>query len=879
MRFIALYTFFCFLFSVDVLAQNQSKPTAPTDSIRTTVDTIKLPLAPSQGFNEVVNYTARDSMIYDITNEKVYLYGNAKIEQAKVSLNAAIIEMDNTTKLVKARPSTDSLGKQVGIPKFTDGERQFESDEIVYNFDTKKGKLSQLVTKEGEGYLVGEQVKKNELNEMFIRGASYTTCNLEHPHYKIGISKVKVIPDKLIVSGPAQLIIEDVPTPLVLPFGIFPVQKTRASGVLLPNYGYSPQRGYFFQGLGYYLGISDYFDVALTSDIYTNGTWGLHLDPTYRKRYKYNGRLSLNFMNERQGDYIDTRFTVAKQFNVRWNHAQDSKARPNSNFSADVNFGTADYNRNYLVTNTNVLTNTLTSGISYNRRIPYSLFTYNLQARHEQNTNTGNVSITLPTFNLTMTRLNPFKRKIQIGSQKWYEKIGMTYSLDAQARASLPDTLFFTRKLLDTLQYGIKHRINLNSDFKLLKYFTLTPNFSAESAWYLKTVRKQWDTLYVNRTTASGEEITDTISKETIQYVNGAKQALKYSGGFSINTKLYGRVNFKKGNLRTIRHEVIPNIGMSFAPDFGTEKWGYYRYYARPVVLKDTLQRYDQQWYSIFDNSVYGGPGRGAQAALTFGINNFIQAKVFGKKDTTGEGRKISVLDRLSINSSYNFLADSVRFAPITVGGGAALFNKKINLTFGGNFDLYDMDDSGRRINTYYNSSQGQLLRFSSFNLTVPLSFSADDFNKNKTPNKQTPTGSRTGALGNDAEREEVQNNPNNYVNFNIPWRFAVDYTLRLDASRRLGRDTLVVVQTLNMNGEVNLTPRWRVGLSTGYDFANKELSRTTIDIYRDLHCWEMSFNIVPIGRYQSYSFMLRVKSTLLQDLKLQRRRSWLDVD
>lgn len=875
MRLIALHTFLCLLFSAHSLAQGKVKATLPADSVRTTVDTIKLPLAQAEGFNEIVNYTARDSMVYDITNEKVYLYGNAKIEQAKVSLNAAIIEMDNSTKLVKAQPATDTLGKKVGIPKFTDGERQFESDEIVYNFDTKKGKLSQLVTKEGEGYLVGEQVKKNELNEMFIRGASYTTCNLEHPHYKIGISKVKVIPDKLIVSGPAQLIIEDVPTPLVLPFGIFPVQKTRASGVLLPNYGYSPQRGYFFQGLGYYLGISDNFDMALTNDIYTNGTWGLHLDPSYRKRYKYNGKISLNFMNERQGDYIDTRFSVAKQFNVRWNHAQDSKARPNSNFSADVNFGTANYNRNYLTTNTNVLTNTLTSGISYNKRIPYSLFTYNLQARHEQNTNTRIVNVTLPTFNLTMTRWNPFKRKLQIGQQKWYEKIGMTYSLDAQARASLPDTLFFTRTLLDTAQYGIKHRISLNSDVRLLKYLTLTPNFSAESNWYLKTARKQWDTLYVQRTTASGEEVTDTISKETLRYVNEAKQALRYSGGFSINSKLYGRINFKRGNLRTIRHEIVPSIGMSFAPDFGTNFWGYYRTYSRPVIVADTLQSYQQQWYSIFDNSVYGGPARGAQAALTFGINNFIQAKVFGKKDTTGDGQKISILDRLSINSSYNFLADSVRFAPITVGGGASLFNKKVNLTFGGNFDLYDMDDAGRRINTYYNNSRGQLLRFSSFNITVPLSFSADDFNKKKT----AAASGKTGVLGNQAEREEVQNNPQNYVNFNIPWRFSLDYTLNLNAARRLGRDTLVVVQTLNMNGEVNLTPRWRVGLSTGYDFANKELSRTTIDIYRDLHCWEMSFNIVPIGRYQSYSFMLRVKSSLLQDLKLQRRRSWLDVE
>jgi lipopolysaccharide assembly outer membrane protein LptD (OstA) len=858
-----------------VSAQMVKKPSLPssnapsteevTDSLpNNSGDTLRLPIANAAGFDVPISYNAKDSIVYDITNEKIYLYGTAKVEQGKILLTANEIKIDNTNKLMTAQPTLDSLGKARGTPHFTEGEHQFEADQITYNFETKKGKIQQLVTKEGEGYLVGEKVKKNAENDMFIKDASYTTCDLDHPHFKIAVDKVKVVPDKLIVSGPAQLIIEDVPTPLVLPFGIFPVQKSQTSGLIFPSYGYSPQRGYNFQGLGYYFGGGEKFDISFTTDIFTNGTWGLHNDIRYKKRYKYGGNISLNYMNERDNDYISTKFQILRRFAIRWNHSQDAKARPYSKFSADVNVGSTDYNRSYLVSNNNVLTNTLQSAVTYSKTIPYSLFSYTIQARQNQNTNTRIIDLTLPNFNLSMSRWLPFKRKEQIGKLRWYEQIGMTYSLDAQARASIPDSLFFSQKLIDTLQYGMRHQANLNANVNLLKYFTFTPTLSFTDAIYTKTIRKTWDTLLVQTLAASGEYVTDTVEKEVSYFENGLAQNIRINGGVSLGTKLFGRLNFRKGKVKTIRHEMTPNVGMNFSPDYTTNSWGYYRSYLKPKT--NSTSTYDTIKYTIFDNSLYGTAGSGPQAALTFGISSNLQMKVSSKKDTTGSGQKVAIFDRLSLNSSYNFIADSLKLAPFTYNGSTTLFNKKLQINFNGSFDPYILDSlTGRKRNTFEWTANKRLMRFVDFSFSVPFSFSAQEL-KQKT---------ERGSL---QEREEVLNNPNQFINFNIPWSLNADYTFTVRKVRIQARDTLLIVQTLNFGGEINLTPKWRLSLNSGYDFVNKQLSRTTIDIYRDLHCWEMSFNIVPIGQYRNYSFSLRVKSTVLQDLKLQRRRSWLDT-
>ncbi len=837
----------------------------------TVVEVEEIPLNIAEGaLDESVNYDAKDSIIYDIVNQKIYLYGKASVSQDKIKLSAAQIVLDQQAKIMKANGRIDSTGTLVERPVFTEGNRSFESDEIVYNFETKKGRLSQIVTQEGEGYLRGKSVKKNERDELFAQDAFYTTCNLEHPHFKIAVDKVKVVPNKLIVSGPAQLIIEDVPTPLVLPFGIFPIQKTRTSGVLLPSYGYSPRRGYYFQGGGYYFGVSDLFDLAITGDIYTNGSWRLNTASNYRKRYKYNGLVSLDFGRSRDGDPITPDFEVRDNFFIRWNHNQDAKARPNSTFKANVSFGSSGFNKEYGISNSTVLTNTFTSSINYNQKLVGTPFNYTIGARHEQNTNTNIVNLTLPTFKLNMTRIQPFKRKVQIGQKKWYEEIGLAYNMDAQARVSIADSLLFTNEIFDNLKYGINHTPSLSTNFRILKYINVNPNINYSEAWYFQTIDKAYAVNYDDEGVAVDTTI-QTIKNE------GFKRAMRFNGGVNFSTILYGMFNFKKGKVKAIRHELKPTLGFTARPDFAKNPWNYYQY------VKDINGNVhpDSTRFSIFEGGIYGSPPQGSQAAISYGFGNNLQMKVRpNASDTSRLDKKINLIDRLQVSSSYNFLADSLKMSNITINGGTNLF-KKINVTYNSTFDPYITDDDNRRLNTYEWKENKRLARFKTASVSLRSSFSSEKGRNSSGGGNVRQFNANDRNTNTNAPREQVEeinNFPDLYEDWNIPWDINVDYNLRLNKSKRDGQDTVTVTQTIGLRGSVNLTPKWRVAVNTGYDITKRSMARTTIDIYRDLHCWEMSFSISPVGAYQNYSFKLNVKSQVLQDLKLTRRRSWQDL-
>ncbi len=856
-------------------------------------DTLALPKS-GQSLDAPVKYQAVDSIIYDLVNEKVYLYGKAKVSQDDIQLKAGMVVVDNNTSTVTAKGIIDTTGTLVDRPLFKESGREFESDSMVYNFRTRKGKITSIVTQEGDGFLRSEKVKKNEFDEMFAKNAFYTTCNLEHPHYKIQVDKVKVIPNELIVSGPAKLVIEDVPTPLILPFGLFPLKKGQRSGVLMPGYGFTPSKGYYLTGGGYYFGFGEYLDLAITGDVFSRGSWLLGAQSAYKRRYRYNGRMNIQFGKTRIGDPISPDFSTSRDFSVRWTHTQDPKARPNSSFNTSVNFSSSSFNREFGISNQDVLENTINSSINYRNDLVGTPFTLNINASHYQNLNTGRTTLTLPKLTANMARQFPFQRKQRIGKQKWYEKIGLTYGVEGKMEVQTVDSLLFTNEVFDDLNYGLQHRGGLSANYNLLKYITFTPSVNYTEAWYLETTRKVWEPESVETVIDpdTGEEIEEVIPGSVTESEDfGFAAARTFDTRASFSTKIFGLYMFKKGKIRAIRHEFTPTFGFTYRPDFSTDTWGYYQDITfadgSPITDKSLRQEIGTDTlYSRFEDGLYLRPGRTESASITFGVGNNLQMKYLAKSDTGSVEKKIAILDRLSLNSSYNLAADSLNLADFRLVGGTTLFNKRLLMNFSGTFDPYALNSEGQKINTFEWTNSRNLARLERFGVNFNTSFSSKDFGKNRSrsSNQNSDNGIQQALVrsnsGTDGEREQVLNQPNAYVDFNIPWDVRLDYTFALtrNFNTSTGEFENSIIQTVNLDGQMNITPKWKVGVNTGYDITNRQLSRTSIDIYRDLHCWEMLFNITPFGASKNYSFVIRVKSAMLQDLKLTRKRFWRDL-
>lgn len=837
------------------------KDTTKTEPARTPLSTYDLS---DDQLDETIEYEADDSIIYDIVEQKVYLYGNASVQQGTIKLTAEIIELDQTAQTVISRGREDSLGNWIGKPRFTDGDQDFGSDELTYSFKSKKGKLSQMITRQQDGLLRSEEVVKNDKDELFGKKAYYTTCTHEHPHYRIEAKKVKIVPDELVVTGPAQLYIDNVPTPLVLPFGIFPLTEGRRSGVLLPTYGFSPGLGYYLSGGGLYLGINDYMDFTLRGDIYTRGTWSLNARSSYRKRYRYSGSFGFTMGKRNTGDIIDPGFKITRDYRLSWQHSQDPKARPNQTFSASVNLGTSSYARNFVTSTNNYLSNTLNSSISYRRSFPGTPFNVSLTGSHSQNTQTNTVNVTLPELTLNMTRVKPFKNVGKSGGgNKWLRQVNLSYTGNVRNRVNTVDSLFFTKQTLEEMQNGMQHRVPISTSFNILKYFTVSPNFTYREYWYLEQTKKEWDVTPMYDTTfVSGTDtiaaIDTTFGELITSQIPGFSAARDFSFSAGISTRIYGTTNkLKIGRIRSFRHVINPRLTYTWRPDFGNEFWGYY----------ETIERNDGDdplTYSIFEDGIFGGPSRGKSNSLSFSIDNNFEMKTAPKNDTTGTLKKVKLLDGLSAGSSYNFAADSLKMSTISINSRATIFNK-INFSFRGSFDPYTVNSSGRTINKFYWKDQNKLARLKNIN----MAFSVNLGSKKR--------GRSDSKFGTEQEKLDVFQNLEEYVDFNIPWNMRLSYNLTIRRTYPKGIKTNDFIQTLNSTMDFNLTPRWKVNVSTGYDFVNKELAYTNINFFRTLHCWTMGFNWVPNGNQRRYEFILRANSSLLQDLKLQRRRNWYD--
>lgn len=816
----------------------------------------------SQAIKSKVEAEAQDSIMFDLTEQKIYLFNKAELRYEQIELKAAYVEINFEKSIAFAKGMKDTTGKVVGEPVFTEKGQSYKSETMKYNYDTKKGLIYKVFTEDGDGYLHGETIKKMENDEINIKSGSYTTCNHEdHPHFEFRYHKSKVIPGKKIITGPAYLTIEGVPTPLFIPFGIFPNEKGQRSGIVIPTYGESSNRGFYFENGGYYWAINDYLDLKLVGDIYTRGSWAVKPSMRYRKRYKYSGSLNLTYAINKVGQKGSSDFSESKDFAIRWNHNQDPKARPNSKFSANVNIVSNQYNVYNPSSTQDFLSNTFQSSVAYQTNFNQKYF-LTVNASHSQNTKTKTVNLTLPEITFSVNRFYPFGKKERVGKKKWYENISMNYTMNAKNTTSIEDSLLFKPGFINEFKNGIKHSIPISSTIKVLKHFNLTNSINVTDRMYFESYRKYWsnDTIINGNDTTIGYVATDTV--------RNFNNIVDFSFSSSLTTKLYGMVAFKKGPIRAIRHVLTPSVSFSYRPDFGNERWGYYDYYY-DQDLQDSIQ------YSLYEGAIYGKPPSGKSGSLNFSLSNNLEIKVPSKKDTISGVKKIKIIDNFTISASYDLAKDSLRWSRVRMSGRTRLF-KGLDLTYSSSWDPYVLDSSGtKNLNKFEWEVNKRFLRLdqTTWNIGFRFNLSSEQFRKE--PTKQTTEGT-------ESEMEEIQQNPEDYVDWNIPWSLNINYNLRYTANNdyinyvRERNDNLV--QTLSFYGDISITKKWKIGFRSGYDFEQGKLSYTSVNIYRDLHCWEMRFNWIPMGPRKSWNFTINVKSSILQDLKLTKKKDFRDL-
>lgn len=798
--------------------------------------------------------SAKDSVKVNYATQKAYLYGKARVEYENIILEAAYIEIDFRNNLVYAIGMPDSSGKIIGNPVFKEGSEEYTTTEIKYNFNTRKGLVYNVTRQEGDAYVFLSEGKKMPDNTTYVHSGHFTTCSLPHPHFSIRYNKGKIIPNDKIVTGPIYMEIEDIPIPLMLPFGFFPNKRGRANGILIPTYGFTENRGYFLSNGGYYTGLGDHMDLALRGDIYTRGSWALKANSNYNYRYKSSGQLSVEFAKNKMGETDTENYTEDQAFFVRWNHRQDPKSNPNSSFSANVNFGSTQYNKLNSYNTNDYLSSTFQSSINYSTKIGNNNLTINLN--HNQNSKTHVMNLDVPTLSFSTPRINPFQRKKMIGKTKWFEKINFTYRLDAKNQLVTTDSMLKYTQFTD-FNNGIVHKVPISLSTPI-SFFNWTNSINLAEYWYFSTVNKFWDPNMVINGVDTGGVYTDKI------YGFNAGHEIAFNS--SISTRIYGMYSLKFGPIKAVRHVATPTIGFSYRPNI-SETFNYYRQFTG-----DDGNIYQ---YSIFEGGIFNGPPQGKSGAISFNIGNTLEAKVKSNSDTITGIKKIRIIESFNLSTSYDLAKEEFQLAPLSISARTTIF-KQIGVQFTGSWDFYAFDTiAGKRINEFNYKVNKKLLRENSYNINFSMSYA---LSANTFKNKESKSNYKSSA-GTEEELNQVNAFPDRYVDFNNPWTLNLNYSfVYTDAfSTKPYKYVKTVVQTLNFSGDVNITSKWKIGFTSGYDFEHKEVSYTSLDIYRDLHCWEMMFNWIPMGPRRSYNLTIRVKSPLLQDLKINKKRDWRD--
>ena len=804
-----------------------------------------------------VDYHAKDSIRLDAVNRKVYLYGDADVKYQDLELKAAYIDISLDSNIAVARgvENKDS-GKIIGKPEFHQGAEVFNADRIRYNFKSKKGRIDQIYTKEGDGYIYGRVVKKDSTNVMYLKHGTYTTCSEKYdPHFYIVATKLKVIPGDEIVTGPAMLVIEGVPTPLVIPFGFFPLTSGRRSGILIPTYGESQTQGFFLQNGGYYLGLSDHFDMQLRGDIYTNGSWGLKDIVTYKDRYHYSGNFSFAYADTRLPIPESDALSSTHNYFITWQHSQDPKANPNTTFSASVNAGSSQYMTYTSYNPAAFLQNTFQSNIAFATTLMQAPVPLHLSvnAEHSQNTINHSLNVSLPELTLTADRMYPAKWfEDNPSSSNLLNKISVGFTMNAKNSINTFDTVAFnTTKLLKQMQNGINTSIPIGFSTQLFRYITASLAVNFTDVTYFQTIQKHnWNSK-------------DSVKTDTIQAV---KSPLTVNGSATLSTTFYSKYSLgkKAKPFLIIRHVMFPSIGLSLSPDYGTQAYNYYR-----VIQYDS--RGDKQLYSIFQNGIYGGPGLGRVGALNFALGNNLEMKVRHSTDSGVVYKKLVIFERFNIGSSYNMAADSFQWSDITISGNTTLF-KKLGINFSGALDPYGANTTGFRYKNDLLWNDGQIGRLTSADLSFSTTLTGSTKND---PNKAKGSGPALQFTSPDQYLTYEQFHPLFYAPIEIsPWSVSIFYNFLYSNVVSPSQTT----QSVTMNASAQITKYWYFSVYSGYDFQAKQFTTTSISAKRDMHCWELTFTSIPFGFHQSFMLEVHVKSSVLQDLKLTRKRDWTDT-
>lgn len=804
-----------------------------------------------------VTYSAEDSIISDRETNIVKMYGKARVKYQEMELDADYIQYDqkNNTLFAKGliNPRTN---RYTGRPLFKQGsEPPITTDSLFFNYKTKKGKSFGVYTEAEGGYLQAEQFKKNEYGEGNFAHGIYSSCNLPYPHNHFGINITRgIVTEKQIITGPAYLEIEGVPLPIGIPFGFFPKPNKRSGGLLFPTFG-EDIRGFFMRDLGYYIGLNDYWDLATRGTLYSKGSYELATAARYRKNYKYDGNVNFRYASTKNGVEGTKAFANPnKDFNVTWSHSQSPLANPGTTFSASVNAGTGSFFQNVPGANaynpTEIARNTLSSSISYGKVFYDGLFNFTSSLTHSQDIEQKTISLQLPQFNLAMTTINPFDSKDRAGEQKWFQRISLGYTMQGTNLINTAESLLFKKETLRKFQNGIRHDIPVSMSLNIAKFFQFNSSLNYSEKWYLQTIRKRLAPV------ASGfAQVTDTIG--------GFSRVYDYSLNSGFSTKVYGKFNFKKGNLMALRHVMTPSVGFNYQPDFGSDRFGFFR------DLQNDTSRVKSR-YSIYEGSYFGAPSVGKVAGIGFSLDNNIEAKVRSTSDSTKNSVNIPILQSLTFSGAYNFAAETFKLSTIGFSGRTALFKQKMGINFYGTLDPYRLDANGNRLDKF-TINDGTLARLTSFGLSTDFSLNSTALKKRNEALNQIDAGKQNLSLQQQEELNAISRDPNAFVDFNVPWNISAAYSFNYSKNGLKS----VVTNTLNFYGDFNVTPKWKVQYTSGYDFQRNDLSLTTFSIYRDLHCWDLSFRWSPIGTYKFYSVDLRVKASILQDLKLSKRRDF----
>lgn len=872
--------------SYTILPDTAAQDTVPVDTTRKSKNALDMP----------VNYSAEDSITFDYAHSHAHLYGGSKVQYQNLELEADIINIAIDSSLVHATSRTDSLGNVTGKPLFRQGKDEYEPDSISYNFKTRKAFISNVYTQQGEGYMKSMDGKRDSSGTMYVKKAFYSTCDAEHPHFYLNMTRAKMRPGKDVVFGPTYLVVCDVPLPLAIPYGFFPFKDKYSSGFIMPSYGDETTRGFYLREGGYYFAFNDYVDAKILADIYTKGSWSLSGQSTYKKRYRYSGNLYLSYQYTQNGEKNMPDYSVSKSFKVTWTHRQDPKANPTQSFTASVNFSTSSYERNNLVSMYNPESYTQsvrTSSISYSKSFPNIGLTLSSTFNLSQQVRDSSLAVTLPNLTIQLNRFYPFKRKKMAGKERWYEKIGVSYSGTLTNSINTKENLLFKSSLIKDWRNGMRHQIPINATFPIFKYINITPNFTFIDRMYSKKVMQSWD------------EDKRTVKRDTI---NGFYNVYNFTMSLTANTKLYGYYTpmpwFGGKKIKAIRHMLSPSVSFNYAPDFSKPMWGFYDTYVRT----DKDGNVSTVTYSPFSGGAYGTAPNGMSGSVQLDISNNLEMKVRSSRDSTGE-KKISLIDELGMSMSYNMAAKTKPWSDLSM-------HLRLKLTKTYTFSMnavfatyaYEFDKNGNvYVGNHTEWGKGRFGRFQGMSQNIHYTFNNQTFRKllgmkdkvskrfasssaddddedgyddeDVDPMMQNVDPDRKKGREAETENASTEIDEDGYLKFQMPWSLTVSYgvSMRENTAAPINPERMrypyKFTHTLNFSGNVGIAKGWNINFSSGYDFNYKRLSMTTLSLARDLHCFSMSCSMV-VYPYTSFNFLFACKAGTLTDALRWKKQS-----